>query len=556
MLKEELCLRVSFFAWRGIEAQRLASAAHRARCPEVESSMRTLREKAGSAVSVRQEDACRRVLATVLGAYLEIFAFGVFCAWRDLRTMVNDNIARAALEVSGALLARREHVARGVVSSLLAARLETMVLGTFAAWCQLLGFTDSSRATAVGNACNADQISELRDELRAEANAAAACVEQGTDKLSQVARLRERSESAVASEFMEAGQVAEIREELESVEAARASIASELARRSLCHKAREAVLFRREVTTRRVLSALLAAQLEARVRGVFFAWCDLRAGNNVEAATISETVTAAADVAIGTPAMGAIEVVTATLQGEASAAAGTTARSDAQEEVQSLRDALLCASAAAESAEEVAMAAQERTVAEAAMRDAAALAAMEAQAVASHVTRRERAGRRVLTSLLANQLELCERGAFVCWLAAHRASRWEAEEVSELRSELRSALALQAAEKGKPVESEAGELSRLKAALRNAADERDEALAVARRAEMTTSSETEMATMEAQAAARLAGEVATSARLFADREKATRLMFTSVLASKIELIVIGTFSAWREAAQHMISVRK
>lgn len=138
---------------------------------------------------------------------------------------------------------------------------------------------------------------------------------------------------------------------------------------------------------------------------------------------------------------------------------------------------------------------------------------------------REAATRNVLATLLAGQLELCVRGAFDLWrVVVHQRGSTDVAE---------------------PVRNE-GVVLQLKAALAEALADRDAAREAARKAELTAR-EREEATTEAGLASQL--KVAATTSLLRQQEQATRQIFTSLLASQMELVISGAFSIWREVVK-------
>jgi len=188
-----------------------------------------------------RETAASHLVSSLLAAQLENLLLGTFHAWRDVRLAVAKEAEwRAEVEAarqnsiglmqnaclrdsaSQAIIARREEAGRRTLATVLAAQLETLLLGAFAAWHAI--------------AHQQHELSELADEKNE-----VACLRRSLEiKASELAAATHQAESDVEN--------------------------------GLKMKCEESLLLRHAEAARSVLASVLSSQCELTIQGTFYAW--------------------------------------------------------------------------------------------------------------------------------------------------------------------------------------------------------------------------------------------------------------------------------------------
>lgn len=398
-------------------------------------------------------------------------------------------------EARAALALRREAVCRSMFATMLASHLELQLRGTFVAWRAALVDSGVSEeklsASLLAERAAREQAAATSRELSAEVAAAAELRQRLRDTAAAEARAAEEAARSREADALEvaatAREVQRLREELERV-ATEADSSREVDLVPRVHEqAVHSLLMRREEVSRRVVATLLASHLECNVRGVFCAWraaCE-KDGSEEELARLQKA-----------------------LQSEIS---------DLEDRNEALRNELsnvLAAKMDAEAALEQALARDQAEGVNGTSARAVEIPSdvMTQLARMTLVLRREESSRKLVSSLLAAQMEHLVRGVLTTWYDAtigerHMPSadklRELGEEVTKLREELRY-------EKTKAVAAVGG----------------------------------------AEAARDLHQHASLAVVLHA--MSAARGVLASMLARNLEALVCGTFSAWADvvAAHH------
>mmetsp|Transcript_130514 Transcript_130514/g.226805 ORF Transcript_130514/g.226805 Transcript_130514/m.226805 type:complete len:1670 (+) Transcript_130514:107-5116(+) len=174
-------------------------------------------------------------------------------------------------EARAALALQRESLSRRVFASMLASHLELQLRGAFGAWCAVLIEAhiseEEQRARAAAASAAREQAAASARELAAEVAAAAELRQRLRETTASEAAAAEASARSRETDAME---VAALTTEVTQLREAAAAGTDRAP--SLNEQVAQAILMRREETSRRVVATLLAHHLELTARGAFCAW--------------------------------------------------------------------------------------------------------------------------------------------------------------------------------------------------------------------------------------------------------------------------------------------
>ncbi|CAE8657024.1 unnamed protein product, partial [Polarella glacialis] len=294
-------------------------------------------------------------------------------------SMRSRRVGKALNQLRVALLSRREEACRCVLSSLLAGQLESLVLGVFTAWrnvkaAQLSAAEEAARAAAAASeASNAGEATELRRQL---------------DSL--------HAEAIDAQRSVAEARAASIRHE------------STMAQELLLARATAACLSLREEASRKVIASLLASRLVLLVRGAFHAWQHACNGEDPEKA--AEEL-GALRRQVSDAAAAKVTAVAAREEGQAALQSSQALAEHLSVSVDDLQKKVAALEAEARQAAQLRIELQK---AEEEAREVKA-SQWDLRCTAAMLSRRERASRTVIASLMASHMELMLQGTFCAW---------------------------------------------------------------------------------------------------------------------------------------------
>eukprot|EP00931_Biecheleriopsis_adriatica_P021217 TRINITY_DN1393_c0_g3_i1.p1 TRINITY_DN1393_c0_g3~~TRINITY_DN1393_c0_g3_i1.p1 ORF type:complete len:1455 (-),score=500.23 TRINITY_DN1393_c0_g3_i1:33-4397(-) len=502
-----------------------------------------------------------------------------------IRQLEHDEEAAAAAfsrdalkgRVSEMMLARREEAARKIISSLMASKLESLVLGVFSAWRGSKALTHRELAAAAAAEEEAQELAQLRrqnDVMHEELSAAAACPNCGNIYLADavfcrhcgVKRPQQADSEALAEESKE---VSKLRRQIESLSteaasAADASAARELAAQAAAEEAREAAKLRRHVEALKSEAASAAADAAKAAEGDATEMASLRR----QIDSLNGEVASAADISV------AKELALKEAEDEAREAAKLRRQIDSlNSEITSAADTSAAKEEAVKAAEDEA--AQLRRQIEALkgeVSSAADTSAAKEQAVKAAEDEAAQLRRQIesLSSEVASTADTSSANEEAVKAAEDEAAQLR-RQIESLSSAAASAADTSAAKEQalKAAEDEAAQLRRQieslhsevasaadksaakELAAKAAEDEAREAAQLRRQVDSLKeeiSSSAEKATDDSSLLQELL-VVRTVAAALSCREEASQKMIAKLLASERELYVKGVFLAWREAGK-------
>eukprot|EP00930_Biecheleria_cincta_P039863 TRINITY_DN27361_c0_g1_i1.p1 TRINITY_DN27361_c0_g1~~TRINITY_DN27361_c0_g1_i1.p1 ORF type:complete len:1752 (+),score=496.66 TRINITY_DN27361_c0_g1_i1:707-5257(+) len=451
----------------------------------------------------------------------------------------------------------------------------------------------------------------LTTEASAAAEAQELADKSAADEASEVARLRERvkslsTETAAAADAAadaatarevattaateEARTVAKLTRELESINAemANATAARELAETASDQEAKELARLREQMKALTSEAAAVADLTTARDVAVESAADEAREAAKLrkQVESLSRQAAAAADAASAREVAAAaaaeeaiaklkkqveslkIEATAASAREVTAAAAADEAKEAAhlRRQLESLTDEMFATTAAKElattnSAEQEQMVAQLRKQVESMHAETAeARGSVQneidlmrelclAKAVASSLTCREAASRKVIARFMANQQDLLLRGVFLAWREANTQDRVEDAEKAEVLAQQLSGQLESLRNEKQAIESKLHNAEKQVASTSAALlEEQRKAASEAKRAESLRSQLEEQPSADAEEASEN-WSLRCAAAMFSRREAAARHVLTTLIASRLEVLILGVFSAWRDVLE-------